>query len=124
MTATVRVRGAAVVAAGVLALSAALVGASSSAGASEESSSEPVTFTVAFLNDADSLNPFTGYEAASYELQEESSVSRSGGWTAVAANYSAVARPLSVSVKASSPSFSIVVTTLSPALSHTCLSFG
>ena len=68
MTATVRARGVALAAAGALALGAALVGVSSSAGASEESSSEPVTFTVAFLNDADSLNPFTGYEATSYEF--------------------------------------------------------
>ncbi len=45
----------------------ATVGASSlqPAGAAED---EPVTFTVAFLDEVDSFNPFNGYQATSYEM--------------------------------------------------------
>src|SRR5262245_11404532 len=62
-----------------------------------------------------------------YDSQARISLALHPGYSAArVANsaYSVVVLPLSVSVKARSPSFSIEVTILSPALSHTCLSLG
>jgi peptide/nickel transport system substrate-binding protein len=56
----------AVLAAGVVALLGSALG--NPVAPAQADSTDPVTFTVGFTGDVDSLNPFTGYNAESYEL--------------------------------------------------------
>src|SRR6478735_5710975 len=56
----------AVLAAGVVALLGSALG--NPVAPAQADSTDPVTFTVGFTGDVDSLNPFTGYNAEPYEL--------------------------------------------------------